>query len=159
MTKYEDCRLPSSWNFDARISRITYFTRISLSLSLKRLLLVEKYRFPAIFNSRWKYEKRPGQCLTRGLFRSNRFLLPLPSPPPFFRVITDKRLKREFSTTNIDWERRKERERKIEGLRLSGNERHDLSSVRVAGKTISFHEDGGRAPKAYICIDRQWANG
>lgn len=94
----------------------------------------------------------------RGLFRSNRFLLFLSfSPLLFFRVITDKRLKREFSATNIDRETysggKEEGKRKRERESLaSGNTARSL--VRVAGKTISFQRRRSKGSYVSIANDR-----
>lgn len=82
----------------------------------------------------------------RGLFRTDSFFLSF-SPLLFFRVITDKRLKREFSATNIDREtysggkeegkRKKEREPRVR------QHRDPLFESRA--KRYLFNEDALKA--------------
>lgn len=136
--------------------RCSYFTHNDAISPLSTiLLLMETERCSLIFYSRCENMKR-------GQTRANRFLLPSPPPPsppppsflPSPRVITDKRLKRELSATNIDCEDGKRRGRETESASCPATTRHD-PLVRVAGKaTISFQRRRAHASKgsSYVSI-------
>lgn len=138
---------PVLWNFDARISRIT--TRSLLS---PRSFFSWKQRDVAwyfiLVVKIWKEARRARTDSSSPL---------LPPPPSFLpspRVITDKRLKRELSATNIDCEDGKRRGRETESASCPATTRHD-PLVRVAGKaTISFQRRRAHASKgsSYVSI-------